>query len=200
MAEGVSRGRGPRRSRVVKAEVRSKAAGGRCGGRRRRARGQGDRPCRGWRASEVRTGHPGPGPGGEASSPRGPGGGSPKRGARAPRSAACARSLCLLLAGEARFRGAVSRQTRPGSGCCFGFLHPSAAPFPAPASRAPGVPAPSRGRTCPGVFGAQPGGRASVARDPPSRARGGPRRPRGQWPRTQPRAGSSQAVSLLLAG
>lgn len=57
---------------------------------------------------------------------------SPKRGARAPPSTACAPSLCLRLAGEPRFRGACSRQTLTGLGCSFVFL------LPAQASEQPG--------------------------------------------------------------
>lgn len=131
-------------------------------------RREGDRLCRGWRASEVRTGGPGQRRVGELSLPRGTGhsgasrvgrgsvrpsarglGGTAHRVRTEPLSAPCWRTAFLrrlLPAGSS------------WAGCCVGFLLPSAAHPRAPASRAPGLQPLLAAGTCPSGFRAQPGG------------------------------------------
>lgn len=200
VAEGVSRGRGPRRSRVVTAEVRSKAAGGRCGGRRRRVRREGDRPCRGWRASEVRTRDPGRGQGPRRRTRGAPAAPAPSAGlGRHGPPRAHRAFVCCSLGKRASAAPSPGRRVRGRAAVSVSCTRLPRTPQPRPPEH-PGCRPLLVAKTCPGAFGVQPGGRASVARGPPARARGGPRRPRGRRPRTDSRAGSSPAISLLLAG
>lgn len=154
---GRRRGTGEGDETAVKAEVCWKAGGGRCYGERRPVGIGGGRRCLGWRASEVRTEEAGRGR--EQVAPRGT-----RRRRRqlalarflAARSAGLGRhrppralpSLCLLLAGEARFRGAFSRPTlhaAVSASCCF--LQPAPRPCrPAP----PGSWGPSLSGSLPG--------------------------------------------------
>lgn len=203
----MSRGRG----QSHQAEVRQKAGGGRCQGKRRPARRGGDRLCRRWRASEVRPGSGAPGLGTRVTlAPAGSGRRSSRPCARGwgVASTACAEPLSAPPGNRA---AAAPAPLRADSRAGLLVRLPAQGPgFPAP-----GVQPLLADETCPGAFGVQsrgvqawPSGDQadhSPPNEPASQAGDGVEMagtawPGGRWSLTHPLATLVSAPLLPAAG